>query len=87
MLRTALERSAALDGDGPVGQARIGPMAIAVLRFGVIPPTATTDGDIGVMAMYAGESVALVDTIEPAAQVVNHTAHQAEDLLRRAAPT
>jgi NAD(P)H-dependent flavin oxidoreductase YrpB (nitropropane dioxygenase family) len=87
VLRAALERSAALEGDGPVGQAHVGPMTIEVPRFGVVPPTATTDGDVGAMAMYAGESAALVDAIEPAAQIVTRTAHQAEDLLRRATPT
>ena len=86
VLRSALEHGETLDDDGrPVGQAHVGPMTIDVPRFGVIPPTATTDGDIGAMAMYAGESTALIDAIEPAAEIVTRTAHQAEALLRKAA--
>jgi nitronate monooxygenase len=87
VLRIALDHSNELDNDDPVGQAHMGPLTIDVPRFGVIPPTTTTDGDIVAMAMYAGESAALVDAVEPAAEIVARTARQAEDLLRRAAPT
>ncbi|HEY3140969.1 MAG TPA: nitronate monooxygenase [Acidimicrobiales bacterium] len=87
VLRVALDHSETLADDGrPVGQAHVGPLTIDVPRFGVIPPTATTDGDIGAMAMYAGESTALIHAIEPAAEIVTRIADQAETLLRAAAP-
>jgi nitronate monooxygenase len=87
VVRSALERSASLDDSAPIGKAHMGPMTIDLPRFTVVPPTASTEGDIGAMAMYAGESVALVDAIEPAAEVVSRTARQAEELLRSAAPS
>ena len=86
VLRSALERSAALADGVTVARARAGPVTFDVPRFGVVPPSATSEGDIDAMAMYAGESAALVDAVEPAAQVVARTARQAEELLRRAAP-
>lgn len=87
VVRSALERSASLENSVPIGKAHMGPMTIDLPRFSVVPPTATTEGDIGAMALYAGESAALVDAIEPAADVVTRIARQAEELLRSAAPT
>jgi NAD(P)H-dependent flavin oxidoreductase YrpB (nitropropane dioxygenase family) len=84
VLRSALARNAALDDGVTVGRARVGPMTVDIPRFGFVPPIVTSEGDVGAMAMYAGESAALIDAIEPAGEIVTRTARQAEDLLRRA---
>lgn len=39
------------------------------------------------MAMYAGESAALVDLIEPAEDIIARVVRQAEDRLRSVLPT
>lgn len=73
-------------GDAIVGRVAVGPVTVDVARFGIVPPIDTAEGDIAAMAMYAGESAALVDAVEPAAEVIARTVRQADDLLRRIAP-
>jgi NAD(P)H-dependent flavin oxidoreductase YrpB (nitropropane dioxygenase family) len=86
VLRSAVEANAALGEGSTVATVTIGPMTLDVPRFGFVPPMPTAVGDIGAMALYAGESVALVDAIEPAGDIVTRVARQAEDLLRAVAP-
>jgi nitronate monooxygenase len=85
VLRSALERNASLPDGVIVGTVQIGPVTLDVPRFGFVPPAAAAEGDIEAMAMYAGESAGLVDTIVPAAEIVASTVRQAEDLLRATA--
>ncbi|MGH8986556.1 MAG: hypothetical protein ACRDY6_22170 [Acidimicrobiia bacterium] len=35
-----------------------------------MPPITTAEGDVAAMALYAGESAALVDAVEPAGEIV-----------------
>jgi nitronate monooxygenase len=87
VLRSAMERNASLPEGAAVGTVQVGPVTLDVPRFGFVPPTATAEGDIAAMAMYAGESAGLIDAVLPAAEIVARTARQADDLLRAATPT
>ncbi len=84
VLRSAADRATGLPEDALVAEVVMGPVTVEVPRFGIVPPTATATGEIGAMAMYAGESAALVDALVPAGQVVARVAAQAEELLKRA---
>ncbi|MCC9311434.1 nitronate monooxygenase [Kitasatospora sp. RB6PN24] len=53
----------------------------SVPRRSWLPPTRNISGHIEAMAMYAGESAALVDTVVPAAQLVRSLADGAEARL------
>ena len=63
------------DGDTPVP------------RRSWIPPTRDVSGHTEAMAMYAGESVALVTTVLPASQLVRALVEGAEALLETVQPT
>lgn len=78
VLRSALEAAEAAD---PVvgNSADGGP----VVRFSTMPPSQGTTGEISAMALYAGEGVGSVSTVQPAAEVVRQLAEGAETLLRR----
>ena len=52
-----------------------------VLRSAIAPSSATT-GNVDAMALYAGESVANVTSVQPAAEIVAELADGAERLLR-----
>jgi nitronate monooxygenase len=82
VLRAAVERAQTLSADAPVGTMTVGPMTLDIPRFGVPPPTTTAQGEVTAMAMYAGESVASIHAIEPAAEVVRRIAADAEFHLR-----
>jgi nitronate monooxygenase len=82
VLRSAVERARALPENAPVGRMTMGPMTVDIPRFGVPPPTTTADGEVTAMALYAGESVASIDAIEPAADLVRRIAADAEFHLR-----
>jgi nitronate monooxygenase len=82
VLRSAIERARALPEDAPVGRMTMGPMTVEIPRFGIPPPTVTAEGDVTAMALYAGESVASIDAIEPAGEVVRRIAADAEYHLR-----
>jgi NAD(P)H-dependent flavin oxidoreductase YrpB (nitropropane dioxygenase family) len=82
VLRSALERARTLPEDAPVGKMTMGPMTVDIPRLGIAPPTATAEGDVTAMAMYAGESVASIDALEPAAELVRRIASDAEFHLR-----
>lgn len=87
VLRSAVEYAAELSDDAAVARVAMGPTTIEVPRFGAVPPTTAAEGDIAAMAMYAGESAALVDAVEPAEDVIARVVRQAEDRLRSAMPT
>jgi nitronate monooxygenase len=56
--------------DEPVATAPFGP----VPRYAVNPPVVDMQGDIGGMAMYAGQGVGAITSIEPAATIVHRYA-------------
>jgi nitronate monooxygenase len=87
VLRSAVAHAAELPDDAVVARVAMGPMTIDVPRFGVVPATTAAEGDIAAMALYAGESAALVDAVEPAGEIVARVVRQADDLLRSATPT
>ncbi|MEY2477483.1 MAG: nitronate monooxygenase [Actinomycetota bacterium] len=60
---------------------------LPVPRRSWVPPTEDVSGHVGAMAMYAGESVALVNDVVPAAQLVRSLAEGAEALLGQARPS
>jgi nitronate monooxygenase len=78
VLRSAL---LAAEASGPVVGAS--PDGGQVVRFSTSPPSRGTTGTIAAMALYAGEGVGAVRTVEPAAKIVEWLAEGAEALLRR----
>jgi NAD(P)H-dependent flavin oxidoreductase YrpB (nitropropane dioxygenase family) len=83
VLRSAVAAAEDLSDD-VVGEMREGESALPIQRFSVIPPTRTTTGRIDAMALYAGESVANVAAVQPAAEIVAELVRGAERLLREA---
>jgi NAD(P)H-dependent flavin oxidoreductase YrpB (nitropropane dioxygenase family) len=82
VLRSAVDHARALPEHAPVGTMTMGPMTVDIPRFGVPPPTLTTEGDVAAMALYAGESVASIDAVEPAGELARRIASDAEFHLR-----
>jgi nitronate monooxygenase len=82
VLRSALERARTLPEDTPVGTMTLGPDTVEIPRFGVPPPTVTAEGEVAAMALYAGESVASIDALVPAGELVRRIASDAEFHLR-----
>ena len=61
----------------PASRARPGEgetVAAGVPRYAVNMPLSGTDGDVEAMAMYAGQGVGTIDTVEPAAAIVERFA-------------
>ena len=69
VLRSALEAARELD-DEVAGATRVGDDTVPVERFSVMCPTVHTTGRVDAMALYAGESVENVRTVEPAADII-----------------
>ncbi|MPY92713.1 MAG: nitronate monooxygenase [Acidimicrobiia bacterium] len=80
VLGSCIDAAAAHDGD-LVGEVGLGDEAMSIPRFAIIPPSRETTGDIGAMALYAGESVGSVTSVVPAADVVRELVEGAEALL------
>lgn len=81
VLRGSLDAARAFDGD-VVGELTMGGMTIPVPKLGTGPPLEMSNGAVEAMAMYAGESVRFVRSVEPAAEIVRSIAEGAEELLR-----
>ena len=84
VLRSAIE-AARVAPEGAVGATEHGGHTTPIPRFSVEPPTVDTTGNIGAMALYAGESVTHVNAVAPAAEIVAELVSGAERLLRAAA--
>ena len=82
VLRSAISAAEALP-EGVIGEARFAEQVVPVERFSVIAPTSSTTGRVDAMALYAGESVANVNTVKPAGEIVAELVAGAERLLRR----
>ncbi len=86
VLRSAIDAAEKLP-DGVIAQFPNGEDGvIPVERFSVLPPTTETTGRVEAMALYAGESVANVHEVRPAAELVAEIAGGAERLLRECDP-
>lgn len=84
VLRSAIDAAERLP-EGVIGEFGNGADGvIPVERFSVLPPTAETTGHVEAMALYAGESVANVNEVRPAAELIAEIAGGAERLLRAA---
>ena len=83
VLRSAIARAEALAED-VVGEEHLAGEVIPIPRFSVIPPTLDTTGHVDAMALYAGESVSNVTSVQPAAAIVAELVGGAERLLREA---
>jgi nitronate monooxygenase len=54
---------------------------LPIVNYSVTPPAESFEGDIGGLALYAGQSVSLVKEIAPAAEVVRKIAREAIDAI------
>lgn len=81
-LRNALTDGAAAPS-GPVGRVRIGDRMVDVPAFAGATPTIHTEGQIELMANYAGQGVGLIHNVLPAAEIVERIVSEAERIIRR----
>ncbi len=81
VLRSALAAAQELP-DGTIGTTQLGGSHVPVPRLSVYAPTHDATGRVDAMALYAGESVAEVSSIEPAGALVAALVSGAERLLR-----
>jgi nitronate monooxygenase len=82
VLRSAIAGAEAL-ADDVIGEIRYAEQVIPVRRLSVISPTSETTGHVEAMALYAGESVAEVTSVQPAAEILAELVDGAERLLRQ----
>lgn len=83
VLRCAIDAAEAFHGE-PVGKiVSLEGTEIAVPRFATTVADRTATGEVGAMALYAGESVGSVKRVLPAMEIVRELVEQAEQLLRR----
>lgn len=54
---------------------------VPLSKFGGFPPTAAATGDLDQMSLLAGESVGMIDGVEPAAEIVGRLAAEAEQVI------
>ena len=80
VLRSALDAAEAFDGSY-VAEYNGEPVA----KFRGTPPYKGFSGNIGAMALYAGQSVGEVRGVQPAAEIIDEVAGTAEKLLRGSA--
>ena len=83
VLRTCIDAVRDL-GDEMAGETTMGGQAFPIPRGSGLPPGAAAQGHIDAMAMYAGESTALITSVIPAAAVIEDLAATAERHLRAA---
>jgi NAD(P)H-dependent flavin oxidoreductase YrpB (nitropropane dioxygenase family) len=80
VLRSAVEAAGKLEGE-VAGEAHVFGEVIPLPPFCAMPPNRDATGAVEAMALYAGESVAAVHSVEPAGAVVRQLAEGAERLL------
>lgn len=66
-----------------VGATTVGAETVEVRRFMGFTPHRETSGDIESMALYAGQGVGLVNSIQPAGEIVRQLVVEADSILRR----
>lgn len=73
-------------GEGSViGRAELFGVSVTFPRYAVTPPIVGFEGELQRTALYAGESVRLINDIRPAAEVVAELVREAGDALRSVA--
>ncbi|MDY7227768.1 NAD(P)H-dependent flavin oxidoreductase [Hyalangium rubrum] len=82
VLRSALEAATAFQGE-VTGELFLHGKKMPLPHWAVPNPTRLTTGNIDAMALYAGESVSAVKSVQPAATIVKEVSEQAESLLRQ----
>lgn len=83
VLRSAIDAAKAAP-DSIVGETDHGGTRVPIQRFSPLCPSLTTKGAIGAMALYAGESVTHVNSVQPAAEIIAQLVAGAEQRLREA---
>ncbi len=73
--------SGARPGEGEI-VGRMPALVVPLVRYGPVPPTADIEGDPDALAFYAGQSVGLVDDIEPAGALVRRLGSEARAIIR-----
>jgi nitronate monooxygenase len=79
VMRSCIDALVDLPGD-TVGEATMGGERVRVPKGHGLPPGSAATGHIEAMPMYAGESAAAVETVEPAASVIQSWCAAAEGL-------
>jgi nitronate monooxygenase len=73
-------------GEGTlIGRLRLAGTDQPVPRYAVTPPVAGFEGDLELAALYAGESCALVEDVQPAARIVRTLVREADRALAKLA--
>jgi nitronate monooxygenase len=80
VLRSSVDAAETLP-DGPIAWVRVGDGEMPVPRFGVMCATRETRGHVEAMALYAGESVERITSVEPAGAIVEELVRGAEARL------
>jgi NAD(P)H-dependent flavin oxidoreductase YrpB (nitropropane dioxygenase family) len=71
-------------GEGAiVGTVSMGGQSVDIPRYTVLPPISSFEGDIEQIALYAGQSCALIEDILPAAGIMADLVREAEAALAR----
>ncbi|MEM7412179.1 MAG: nitronate monooxygenase [Myxococcota bacterium] len=83
VLRSSITAAEALSED-IIGEVQLSDQTLPVQRLSVICPSKETTGHIEAMALYAGESVTNVRSVEPAASIVSDLVSGATAALARA---
>jgi nitronate monooxygenase len=84
VLRSAIEKASTLASD-VAGEIVLDGRVVPLERWSVIAPTRATSGRIDAMALYAGESVANIDSVLGAGEIVRELCDGAEALLQAGA--
>jgi len=83
VLRSSIDAAEAFQGEVIGKVVNLDGTQPSVPRFSTTVADRTATGEVGAMALYAGESVSAVKRVLPAREVVRELAEEAEDLLRR----
>ena len=83
VLRSAIAAAEAAP-EGVVGAIELGGGTLPIPRYSAIVPSAATTGNIAAMALYAGESVTHVTSVQPAAEILAELVAGAQAHLHRA---
>jgi len=82
-----IDRESDTQSSGPdqpvIGKTIIGGTQTPVHRFASMPPNVHATGEVESMSLLAGQSVGLVHSIRPAADILHETVNEAEGLIRK----
>ena len=83
VLRSSIDAAEAFQGEVIGKLVNLDGAHPSVPRFSATVADRTATGEVGAMALYAGESVSAVKRVLPAREVVRELAEEAEEFLRR----